>query len=1107
MSKALDRSQRAGSDPIQIGSTKLVTDSNNDLTVQDTSNNRKKILASEVHLGDSSNVVILKKGSDNNIQFQTQASGGSASSSNAGGTVVYATISAMTAVSASAGDQALVTANSGLYVHNGGGWYKVATINTSPTISSPSTGGSFVLAKDGTATTIELVGADVDEGTTLQNSYAVTTGSLTNGGGATAAVTTSSTSNGTYAALNPSTNTTNRFFKVTPTTNTSYAGSFSITFSVSDGINAATTIQSFSLEFSTYGSASFDGTGDYLSTSTSSNLQIGTGDFTIEYWIYPTNISATKMLLDRRVGSTSDMTMNINGSVDQKVRWYHGSGYGIISDSAITTNEWYHIALVRNSAATKMYINGVAQSTTYSDSNNYQGNGVAIAGSLTVSAPFQGYMSNYREVIGTAVYTSNFTKPTDALAAITNTKLLTANKNDEIVDSSSFAHTITKNGDATHHVSNPFPWNTTGYGSLYFDGTGDYLGVTGGTDFTFGTGAFTVECWYQPKFDTSGSDTIFLYDIGSEHVRITFKSGAIRAQLGSETQISYSISGSSLDQTTWHHSVLTRDGSGNVKLFHNGIVVGSYSSSTYNVGSTLLRIGDKHSGSKEFTGYISNFRAVKGSTVYTPTSLSGYSGSIYLNGGTLSSNGISGSYTMGTGDFTIETWFRYTGPSSLNSNDYLFDLGTSNDIRVTFGGGNINVDDGGQVFSYSANPIDTTKWYHLAYVRTGGISSLYLDGQLKASIGSSNYNHAESTFTLGNYGGGGNYKWQGYLTDFRIVKGKAVYTGNFTRPSGPLTTTGGTYPSSTNISNPTASQTVLLIGNNASSITDASNTGHTLTPSGSISASSDVPTGDSITVPTTPLTAVTNTKLLTAQRSTPLNVTSGSTYFDGSGDYIDTTNPLSGTGDFTMEGWVYPTTSGSYDGYFSTCLDTGANGGIVVAKDKFFVTHGGGSSLIGFSDTIENNVWCHIVLQRISNVFSLYKDGVLQGTATATVSLTGSTLRLGSRYNNNTTYLLTGYISNFRIVAGSTVYASSGFTPPNSALTAITNTQLLTCQNSTGSITDASSNSYTITANGNTTASTFVPTKIATDQSTSNHSITANGNTRNAMNWPFNYNG
>ena len=76
---------------------------------------------------------------------------------------------------------------------------------------------------------------------------------------------------------------------------------------------------------------------------------------------------------------------------------------------------------------------------------------------------------------------------------------------------------------------------------------------------------------------------------------------------------------------------------------------------------------------------------------------------------------------------------------------------------------------------------------------------------------------------------------------------------------------------------------------------------------------------------------------------------------------------------------------------------------------------------------------------------------------------------------DNTTYLLTGYISNFRIVTGSAVYASGGFTPPTSPLTAISGTQLLTCQNSTGSITDASSNGYTITANGNAAADAQTP--------------------------------
>ena len=171
MTTARDRADRKGSTPIQIGSTKLSTDGSDNLSVTNASGTPKKLIASEIEIGDSSNKVIIKKGSDNKVAFQTQASGGSAQDSNAGGGVtVYANISAMTAVSASAGDQAFVTANSGLYVHNGGGWYKVATVNTSPTISSPSTGANITLATNGSATTIELVGADVDEGTTLQNS-------------------------------------------------------------------------------------------------------------------------------------------------------------------------------------------------------------------------------------------------------------------------------------------------------------------------------------------------------------------------------------------------------------------------------------------------------------------------------------------------------------------------------------------------------------------------------------------------------------------------------------------------------------------------------------------------------------------------------------------------------------------------------------------------------------------------------------------------------------------------------------------------------------------------------------------------------------------------
>jgi hypothetical protein len=152
----------------------------------------------------------------------------------------------LNASSPSAGDLAYVSANTSLYQNNGNGWYKIVTVNTSPTLSSPSTGTDITLAKDGTASTVTITAADVDEGTTLEYSYTVSTGSLTNGGGTTATV---YGADGTTARA-AGTNYTDNVFKVDPTTDSSHGGSFSLTFNATDTINTAQTIQNFSLSFS-----------------------------------------------------------------------------------------------------------------------------------------------------------------------------------------------------------------------------------------------------------------------------------------------------------------------------------------------------------------------------------------------------------------------------------------------------------------------------------------------------------------------------------------------------------------------------------------------------------------------------------------------------------------------------------------------------------------------------------------------------------------------------------------------------------------------------------------------------------------------------------------
>jgi hypothetical protein len=149
-----------------------------------------------------------------------------------GDPTIYATMALLVAATGmSAGDMAFVSANNNLYLYTGTGWFKVATVeNNSPTAIT-GVAAATTLASDGTATVITAVSTD-PEGFPLTWSYAVTTGSLTNGGGASATVSQA-----------------DNVFTITPTTTQAYAGTFSITFSATDGTNAVTAASAFTLAF------------------------------------------------------------------------------------------------------------------------------------------------------------------------------------------------------------------------------------------------------------------------------------------------------------------------------------------------------------------------------------------------------------------------------------------------------------------------------------------------------------------------------------------------------------------------------------------------------------------------------------------------------------------------------------------------------------------------------------------------------------------------------------------------------------------------------------------------------------------------------------------
>ena len=191
-------------------------------------------------------------------------------------------------------------------------------------------------------------------------------------------------------------------------------------------VYAAPTSTTGSPTVSTSGSGSVflnGSAGTYFTYGSQAPFAFGTGDFTIEFWMYTANVISQNIFFDGRASGTNGAYPTIyfvNGNI-----YYLTAGINAITGT-ITTNTWYHIAVARSGTVTKMFVNGTQAGSPYTDTTNYLISGPTIGCSslATGVSPYTGYFSNFRIVKGTAVYTSNFTPSTTPLTAITNTSLL-----------------------------------------------------------------------------------------------------------------------------------------------------------------------------------------------------------------------------------------------------------------------------------------------------------------------------------------------------------------------------------------------------------------------------------------------------------------------------------------------------------------------------------------------------------------------------------------------------------------------------------------------------------------------------------------------------------
>ena len=201
-------------------------------------------------------------------------------------------------------------------------------------------------------------------------------------------------------------------------------------------------------------SIKLDGSDDYLSIDDSNgDLASGTSDFTLEMWIKPTSWNSTGYLYSATASNGFYMYKDgTNFKVGLKDVGVLG-GAGDFPKIGV----WTHIAFVRHSNAGYIYFNGELKNKINNvDYGSYASGTVRIGVEDDANGgEFPGYISNYRFVNGTAVYTSSFKPPTEPLTNITNTKLLCCNSS-STTGSTVTPGTITANSTPTTSTDSPF---------------------------------------------------------------------------------------------------------------------------------------------------------------------------------------------------------------------------------------------------------------------------------------------------------------------------------------------------------------------------------------------------------------------------------------------------------------------------------------------------------------------------------------------------------------------------------------------------------------------------------------------------------------------------
>jgi hypothetical protein len=154
---------------------------------------------------------------------------------------------------------------------------------------------------------------------------------------------------------------------------------------------------------------------DCVTVPAGSNFAYGTGDYTIEAWIYRTSTSGEAIVFAQTESGTNYVLFGVNGDGEVFFIGDDSFTYGP-SSNLVAANTWHHIAVVRSSGYVTVYCDGVGGTATENTTNFSDTTREPTVGRYTHSSTdaFVGHIDELRVVNGEAIFTGNFTPPTAA---------------------------------------------------------------------------------------------------------------------------------------------------------------------------------------------------------------------------------------------------------------------------------------------------------------------------------------------------------------------------------------------------------------------------------------------------------------------------------------------------------------------------------------------------------------------------------------------------------------------------------------------------------------------------------------------------------------------